>query len=79
MVKLKHRKIFFWGLIAMMAGSSMAVYSSSSVNFWVKTIEVVLFQQMATVILFLLCFGYDLLNGDKPIDNQLSFSKRDLE
>lgn len=70
MLRLRIRKIIFLFLIAAMAGGSMAVYSTSSANFWFKTIEVVLFQQMATVVIFLSCFGWDLLKASNRVDNQ---------
>lgn len=70
MLKLKHRKIIFLLLIASMAGGSMAAYSGSSASFWLKTVEVVVFQQMATVVIFLSCFGWDLLKASSRVDNQ---------
>ncbi|MGP1386212.1 MAG: hypothetical protein ACTS2F_21815 [Thainema sp.] len=70
MLRLKHRKIIFLFLIATMAGGSMAAYSASSANFWLKTVEVVIFQQMATAVIFLSCFGWDLLKASKQADNQ---------
>lgn len=63
MLKLKHRKTIFWFLIALLAGSSMAVYSQSEINFFMKTFELVLFQQLATVVIYLTCFGVDLLKS----------------
>lgn len=48
----------------------MAVYSTSSANFWLKTVEVVIFQQVATVVIFLSCFGWDLLKASNQADNQ---------
>ena len=62
MIKLKHRKIIFLILIAILAGGSMAAYSQSEVNFFIKTIQLVLFQQMMTVIIYLTCFGEDLFS-----------------
>ncbi len=70
MLKLKTRKIIFLFLIATLAGGSMAVYSTSSANFWLKTVEVVIFQQVATVVIFLSCFGWDLLKASNQADNQ---------
>ncbi|MGC9527618.1 MAG: hypothetical protein ACP5D7_18955 [Limnospira sp.] len=61
MLKLKYRKILFWFLIAILAGGSMAVYSQSEINFFLKTVELVLFQQCAATVLYLTCFGVDLL------------------
>lgn len=63
MIKLKYRKIVFLILISMLAGGSMAAYSQSEVNFFIKTIELVAFQQMMTVIIYLTCFGQDLFSG----------------
>lgn len=63
MLKLKYRKIIFWFLIAALAGGSMAVYSQSEINFFVKTVELVIFQQCATVVIYLTCFGIDLLKS----------------
>jgi hypothetical protein len=60
MLRLKHRKILFLILIALMAGSSMAAYSQSQADFLSKTILVVMGQQVATLIIFLACFGWDL-------------------
>ncbi len=62
MLKLKYRKIIFLILIATLAGGSMAVYSQSEVNFFIKTSQLVVFQQSMTVILYLLCFGQDLFS-----------------
>lgn len=63
MLTLKRRKIIFLILIAGLAGGSMMVYSQSEMNFWLKTVELVLFQQWATVIIYLSCFGVDLLKS----------------
>lgn len=60
MLKLKYRKIIFWVLLAVLAGSSMAIYAESDANFWLKTVGVVLVQQLATVVIFMSCFGWDL-------------------
>ncbi|WP_416665822.1 hypothetical protein [Egbenema bharatensis] len=61
MLKLKYRRIVFLILIALLAGGSMSVYSQSEANFWIKTIELVAFQQIATVVIYLSCFGWDLI------------------
>jgi predicted membrane protein len=61
MIKLKHRKLIFLILIALLAGGSMAAYAESEANFFLKTIELIFFQQVATVVLYLGCFGWDLL------------------
>lgn len=63
MVRLKHRKILFLALIALMAGGTMAVYSQSQADFVAKTIAVVAVQQVATVVIFLACFGWDLFRS----------------
>jgi hypothetical protein len=63
MVRLKYRKILFLILIALMAGSSMAAYSQSQADFVTKTIAVVMVQQVATVVIFLACFGWDLVHS----------------
>lgn len=63
MLKLKYRKIIFLILIAILAGGSMATYSQSETNFWLKTIELVMFQQVATIVIYLTCFGWDLLRS----------------
>lgn len=60
MLKLKHRKVLFWLLIAVLAGGSMAVYSQSEMNVFVRTIELVIFQQCAAAVIYLTCFGADL-------------------
>lgn len=65
MLKLKYRKAIFLILIALLAGGSMAVYSESQANFFLKTIELVAFQQIATIVIFLSCFGWDLFVPDK--------------
>lgn len=63
MLKLKYRKIIFLILIAILAGGSMATYSQSETNFFLKTIELVMFQQVATIVIYLTCFGWDLLRS----------------
>ncbi|MGK7920043.1 MAG: hypothetical protein AB4080_08565 [Trichodesmium sp.] len=63
MLKLKYRKIIFLILIAIMAGVSMVGYSQSDTNFWVKTIELLMFQQMATILIYITCFSWDLLRS----------------
>lgn len=63
MLTLKHRKLIFLILIAGLSGGSMMVYSQSEMNFWLKTVELVLFQQWATIIIYLSCFGVDLLKS----------------
>jgi hypothetical protein len=61
-MKLKHRKTTFLILIALLAGGSMAMYAESEANFLIKTIELVFFQQAATVVIYLGCFGWDLIH-----------------
>lgn len=63
MLKLKYRKIIFLILIAILAGGSMATYSQSETNFLLKTVELVVFQQAATIVIYLSCFGWDLLRS----------------
>ncbi|NEQ35152.1 MAG: hypothetical protein F6K40_02030 [Okeania sp. SIO3I5] len=63
MLKLKYRKIIFLILIAILAGGSMVGYSQSETNFWLKTVELVIFQQMATILIYLTCFSWDLLRS----------------
>lgn len=63
MLKLKHRKTIFWFLIAVLAGGSMMSYAHSDVNFLVKTVQLVLFQQFAAMMLYLICFAPDLLRS----------------
>lgn len=65
MLKLKHRKILFWILLALLAGGSMATYSELEMNFFLKTAGLVLFQQIATVLIFFGCFGSDLIRSGK--------------
>ncbi|MGB3513210.1 MAG: hypothetical protein WBA93_29155 [Microcoleaceae cyanobacterium] len=50
-------------LIAILAGGSMATYSQSETNFLLKTIELVMFQQVATIVIYLTCFGWDILRS----------------
>ncbi|WP_287308868.1 hypothetical protein [Okeania sp. SIO1H2] len=50
-------------LIAILAGGSMAAYSQSETNFLLKTIELVIFQQAATIVIYLSCFGWDILRS----------------
>lgn len=68
MLKLKYRKVIFWFLLAFLAGGSMAVYSEADANFFLKTILLVAFQQVATVFIYLSCFGWDLIPPRKPQD-----------
>ncbi len=63
MMKLKYRKVIFLILIAILAGGSMAAYSQSEVNFLLRTIQLVFFQQLMTVIIYLTCFGQDLFSS----------------
>ncbi len=63
MLKLKYRKIIFLILIAILAGGSMVAYSQSDTNFLLKTVELVMFQQMATILIYFTCFGWDLLRS----------------
>jgi len=63
MMKFKHRRIIFLILIALLAGSSMAVYAESEAGFLVKTVGLVLFQQIATVFIYFACFGWDLIRS----------------
>lgn len=61
MIKLKHRKALFLLLIALLAGGSMVAYAESDANFILKTVELVIFQQIATVFIYFTCFGWDLV------------------
>ncbi|NES03261.1 MAG: hypothetical protein F6K22_10615 [Okeania sp. SIO2F4] len=63
MVKFKYRKIIFLIIIAILAGGSMVTYSQSDTNFLLKTVELIIFQQMATILIYLTCFGWDLLRS----------------
>ncbi|NES92546.1 MULTISPECIES: hypothetical protein [Okeania] len=63
MLKLKYRKVIFLILIAILAGGSMAAYSQSETNFLLKTVELVMFQQVATIVIYLSCFGWDILRS----------------
>lgn len=63
MLKLKYRKIIFLILIAILAGVSMVNYSQSETNLLVKTVELVIFQQMATILIYLTCFSWDFLRS----------------
>ena len=71
-MKLKHRKLVFWLLIALLAGGSMAVYAESPTNFWLKTIELVMFQQVAAMAIYLCCFGWDLIHSRSTPAQELS-------
>ncbi|MGD1703271.1 hypothetical protein [Dapis sp. BLCC M229] len=50
-------------LIAILAGGSMVGYSQSESNLLVKTVALVIFQQMATILIYLTCFSWDLLRS----------------
>ncbi len=63
MVKFKYRKIIFLIIIAILAGGSMVGYSQSETNFWLKTVELIIFQQMAIILIYLTCFSWDLLRS----------------
>jgi hypothetical protein len=39
----------------------MTIYSQSEASFWIKTIELITFQQIATIVIYLSCFGWDLI------------------
>jgi hypothetical protein len=57
---IKPNKLLFLFLIAVLTGSSMAIYSTSSANFWFKTIELVACQQLAGILIYFACFGHRL-------------------
>lgn len=61
MTQLKPNKLIFLFLIAILAGGSMAIYSTSTANFWFKTVELVAFQQLGAIIIYFSCFGRDVL------------------
>lgn len=60
MFSIKRNKVIFFILIAILAGSSMAVYSLSSANFWLKTTELIAIQQLAAILIYFSCFGRNL-------------------
>ncbi len=60
MMKLKLRKVLFSVLLALFAGGSIAVYSASDANFVLKTVELIIIQQLGAAFLYLLCFAPDL-------------------
>ncbi len=62
MIKLKYRKIIFLILIAMLAGGSMSAYSQSEASFLIKTIQLIVFQQLMTFIIYVTCFAEDLFS-----------------
>ena len=62
-MQLKHRRILFWLLLAGLAGSSMAIYTTSDANFFLKTAVVLICQQVATTVIYLACFGWDLMRS----------------
>ncbi|MEM1169333.1 MAG: hypothetical protein AAGJ08_09750 [Cyanobacteria bacterium P01_H01_bin.35] len=41
----------------------MVNYSQSETNLLVKTVELVIFQQMATILIYLTCFSWDFLRS----------------
>ncbi|MGK7943841.1 MAG: hypothetical protein AB4058_05170 [Microcystaceae cyanobacterium] len=57
---IKPNKLIFLILIAILTGSSMAIYSTSSANFWFKTIELVACQQIAGILIYFACLGNNL-------------------
>jgi len=67
MPKLKHRKLIFLLMIALLAGGSMTVYAESPANFWMKTIALIVFQQAATVVIYLSCFGWELIHSSQAV------------
>ncbi|NDJ15768.1 hypothetical protein [Myxacorys almedinensis] len=61
MMTFKSRKALFSLLLALFAGGSLAAYSSSEANFMLKTIELLVIQQIGAAIIYLACFAPDLL------------------
>ncbi|MDJ0557343.1 MAG: hypothetical protein QNJ68_23420 [Microcoleaceae cyanobacterium MO_207.B10] len=41
----------------------MAVHSQPETNFLLKSIELVMFHQVAKIVIYLSCFGWDLLRS----------------
>ncbi len=60
MLRLKHRRLLFLLLLAVLAGGSMAAYSQVDAGFLSKTVVLITFQQLAAIAIYLLCFGWDL-------------------
>jgi len=56
-MNLKHRKYVFLGLITLVAGSSVALYGGLEGDFWAKSVQVILFQQLLGAAIYLGCFG----------------------
>jgi hypothetical protein len=54
----KSRKLIFLTLLALLAGGSCSVFSSLEMNFWLKTLGVVTFQQVGAIAIYLCCFGF---------------------
>jgi hypothetical protein len=52
------RKLVFWTLLALLAGGSCSVFSSLEMNFWLKTLGLLTFQQVGAIIIYLTCFGF---------------------
>jgi hypothetical protein len=63
MIPLKYRKVVFSLLLALFAGGSLAMYSTSEMNFVLKTAELLMIQQFGAAIIYLVCFGQDLLKS----------------
>lgn len=45
----------------------MTVYAESPTNFWLKTIELIVFQQITAIAIYLSCFGWDLMHSSKAV------------
>ncbi|MBW4538686.1 MAG: hypothetical protein KME43_06005 [Myxacorys chilensis ATA2-1-KO14] len=76
-MKLKSRKVIFSLLLALFAGSSLATYSASDANFLLKTVELLVIQQIGAGIIYLVCFAPDLLRLALPSSEGSSGSRKE--
>jgi hypothetical protein len=67
-MKLKQRKSLFLVLMALTAGSSLAMYNVMEGDFLVKTIQIVVFQQLVGAAIYFSCFGVDLVRSRSPFE-----------
>jgi hypothetical protein len=56
-MKLKQRKTLFLVLMTLAAGGSMALYGNMEGDFFAKTMQIVVLQQLVGAAIYFGCFG----------------------
>jgi hypothetical protein len=67
-MKLKQRKTIFLALMTVTAGGAMAAYGSIEGDFFTKTIQILVLQQLVGALVYFSCFGVESFRSGSPFE-----------